>query len=154
MTEFEPFPKIPRLSRECVVTEKLDGTNASVWILDVDGAVAAPPEAKIVEVNGHDIAVVAGSRNRFITPEKDNAGFGRWVHENAEGLAIELGYGTHFGEWWGSGIQRGYGLSGGEKRFSLFNTSMWGGAELALCRVVPVLYEGIFDTEMVWEVMN
>ena len=30
--EFVEFPKIPRVSRECIITEKIDGTNASVWI--------------------------------------------------------------------------------------------------------------------------
>ncbi len=32
---FVPFGKIPRLMRDCVITEKIDGTNASV---DVDEA--------------------------------------------------------------------------------------------------------------------
>ncbi len=32
---------------------------------------------------------------------------------------------TYFGEWWGSGVQRGYGLQKGDKRFSLFNVSRW-----------------------------
>ena len=30
MEEFVGFPKIPRLTRDCVITEKLDGTNASI----------------------------------------------------------------------------------------------------------------------------
>jgi len=30
--EFVSFPKIARLSRECVITEKIDGTNASIYI--------------------------------------------------------------------------------------------------------------------------
>ncbi len=30
--EFNEFPKIARLSREIVITEKLDGTNASIFI--------------------------------------------------------------------------------------------------------------------------
>jgi hypothetical protein len=30
--EFEEFPKIARLTRECVITEKIDGTNAQVVI--------------------------------------------------------------------------------------------------------------------------
>ena len=30
--EFAPFPKIPRSSGGCVITEKLDGTNASVYV--------------------------------------------------------------------------------------------------------------------------
>jgi hypothetical protein len=29
---FQDFGKIPRLTRQCVVTEKLDGTNAQVFI--------------------------------------------------------------------------------------------------------------------------
>ena len=32
MMEFSPFPKIARLSREIVITEKLDGTNASIFL--------------------------------------------------------------------------------------------------------------------------
>lgn len=59
-----------------------------------------------------------------------------------------LGPGRHYGEWWGSGIQRGYGLPKGEKRFSLFNTTRWSedAARPACCHVVPVLYTGKFST--------
>jgi len=32
--EFKEFPKIARLSRECIITEKIDGTNASILITD------------------------------------------------------------------------------------------------------------------------
>lgn len=32
--EFNGFPKIYRLSRECIITEKIDGTNASILITD------------------------------------------------------------------------------------------------------------------------
>ena len=154
MTTFEPFPKIPRLSRECVVTEKIDGTNASIWILDAPGTIEDDviAAAKLVEVNGHAAAVVAGSRKRFITPGDDNFGFARWVHENAEELAVELGYGTHFGEWWGLGIQRKYDQE--EKRFSLFNTGVWKPEALRLCDVVPVLYEGLFDTGVISMVLE
>ena len=38
--EFESFPSISRLSRQCVVTEKIDGTNAQVFVGD-DGVVRA-----------------------------------------------------------------------------------------------------------------
>lgn len=31
--KFQPFNKIPRLSRGCIITEKIDGTNASVIII-------------------------------------------------------------------------------------------------------------------------
>ncbi len=147
MNEFLEFPKIARLSRECVVTEKIDGTNSSIFISE-------------------DGTFLTGSRTQWITPEKDNYGFSRWAHDHKEEL-LKLGIGHHFGEWWGSGCQRGYGLAKGEKRFSLFNTYRWSmfGTELksypclnptlpmktqqyapACCYVVPVLYEGIFDT--------
>ena len=129
MIEFQPFPKIARLSREVIVTEKIDGTNASIWI-------------------GEDGTMRAGSRSRWITPDDDNFGFARWVAENADDLR-QLGPGHHFGEWWGRGIQRGYGLA--ERRFSLFNTSRWSDDEVrpACCHVVPVLYRGAFDTNAV-----
>lgn len=121
--DFTPFPNIPRLSRQIIVTEKIDGTNAQVFI----------PE---------DGRVLAGSRTRWITPEDDNHGFARWVKEHEDELR-QLGPGAHFGEWWGCGIQRKYGLS--EKRFSLFNVSRWSQERPACCHVVPVLYGGPFD---------
>jgi hypothetical protein len=143
--EFKAFPKIPRLSRECIITEKIDGTNACVHI------------AKSGEL-------FAGSRNRWLTVYQDNFGFARWVEGNKMEL-LKLGPGTHYGEWWGSGIQRGYGLK--EKRFSLFNVTRWClyGHEpnvipskdpkspekrqdvLPECvGLVPVLYRGVFCT--------
>lgn len=129
--EFKSFPKIPRLSRECIITEKIDGTNASIYI-------------------GEDGEFLVGSRKRWITTENDNHGFAKWAHEHKEEL-MRLGPGHHFGEWWGSGIQRGYGLQKGEKRFSLFNTSRWGENpdRPNCCNVVPVLYQGLFSTNTV-----
>ena len=122
---FEPFPKMPRLSRECIVTEKIDGTNAQIFI-------------------GEDGTFLAGSRNRWISPTDDNYGFARWAEANREQL-LQLGPGRHFGEWWGQGIQRGYGLQ--EKRFSLFNVSRWNVGNIPECvSVVPTLYVGAFDT--------
>jgi hypothetical protein len=123
--EFLPFPSISRLSREIVVTEKIDGTNAQILVTETG-------------------EVLAGSRTRWITPEDDNFGFARWVYENRGVLLEELGVGQHYGEWWGAGIQRRYGLK--EKRFSLFNVTRWADAPRTLCHVVPVLYRGPFDT--------
>lgn len=124
MTDFLEFQKIPRYSREMIVTEKIDGTNAQVLVSE-------------------DGTVLAGSRSRFITPENDNFGFAAWVRDHADELR-GLGPGRHFGEWWGSGIQRGYGLK--EKRFSLFNVSRWENPNVrpACCGCVPVLYQGPF----------
>ena len=128
--EFRPFPKIARLSKDCTICEKIDGTNGSVWI-------------------GEDGEIRAGSRNRFITPENDNHGFALWVKQNAEELK-KLGPGVHFGEWWGVKIQRGYDLH--ERRFSLFKAPKLNlpNTELPSCvSIVPVLYTGTFDTAAV-----
>lgn len=133
--EFVEFPKIPRLFRTCVITEKIDGTNGCI---------------KITE----DGRMYVGSRTRWITTQNDNMGFAVWAYSHMEDL-LTLGVGTHYGEWWGQKIQRGYDLK--EKRFSLFNTSRWSDAGYddqngvhhsrpSCCHVVPVLYEGMFDT--------
>jgi hypothetical protein len=60
-----------------------------------------------------------------------------------------LGPGRHFGEWWGQGIQRNYGLK--EKRFSLFNVARWEDDAMRpfCCSVVPTLYRGDFDTNTI-----
>lgn len=127
--EFKSFAKIARLSRDIIVTEKIDGTNASVYI-------------------GENGEFLTGSRTQWITPDKDNYGFSRWAHENKNEL-MKLGTGHHFGEWWGQGIQRKYDMK--EKVFSLFNVSKWSDDAIrpACCRVVPVLYIGMFDTMMI-----
>jgi len=130
LPEFQPFAKIPRLSREIIVTEKIDGSNAQIFIQE-------------------DGTFLAGSRNRWLTPESDNFGFCKWALENKEEL-LKLGPGRHFGEWYGNGIQRGYGLK--EKRFALFNVRRWetaGEILPACCSVVPVLYRGIFSEDTI-----
>ncbi len=135
--EFVPFEKIARLSRDVVVTEKIDGTNAQVHV-------TAAGE------------ILAGSRTRWITPQDDNFGFAKWVEAHREEL-LALGPGSHFGEWWGQGIQRRYGLT--EKRFSLFNVGRWGpggkdeAARPACCHVVPVLGRGVLCTETIKSVL-
>lgn len=145
LTEFAPFPKIPRWSRDIIVTEKIDGTNACV----------------VIDETPESITVRSQSRSRFITPGADNYGFAVWVLEHAQEL-LALGPGRHFGEWWGRGINRGYGQT--ERHFSLFNVSRWNEAVFntlesskfrkpgeavptfspppACCRVVPVLDYG------------
>lgn len=123
---FVGFPKMSRWSRDIIVTEKIDGTNAQIYISE-----------DLEEVR-------AGSRTRWLTLDFDNFGFASWVEENKEELR-KLGPGHHFGEWWGRGIQRGYGLT--ERRFSLFNTTRWleNPDKPVVCHVVPVLYEGPMD---------
>lgn len=129
MEDFVPFPKMARLSREVIITEKIDGTNAQVFISE-------------------DGTVQAGSRKRWITPENDNFGFAAWVKENEDHLR-QLGPGRHFGEWWGCGIQRKYGMD--RKVFSLFNVSRWADAldRPSCCDVVPTICRGIFDQSLV-----
>ena len=132
--DFQKFPKIPRLMRDCVITEKIDGANGIVWVdsTSVDGPL-----------------ILAGSRNRWLTVEQDSFGFARWVDENAEDLITNLGDGYHFGEWWGQGIQRRYNMC--TKEFSLFNVHRWGAKEdrPLCCGVVPVLHDGVFTTDVV-----
>lgn len=132
--EFEAFPKLARLSRNCIITEKIDGANAQI-IITTDGEMAC------------------GSRTRLITPKDDNFGFARWAYERKEELVAKLGPGRHFGEWWGCGIQRGYGLK--EKRFSLFNAKRWEMEDLPEgVYTVPILFEGLFDTLAVDNCIN
>jgi hypothetical protein len=146
-SEFKEFPKIFRVSRPCIITEKIDGTNSQVCITE-------------------DGQFMTGSRSRYITPENDNHGFSRWAHDHREEL-MYLGVGRHYGEWWGCGIQRGYGLK--EKRWSLFNVQRWcprGRIPKKIeqadpriekyqdmlpscCGLVPILYEGLFDTKAI-----
>lgn len=121
--DFEPWAKIPRFSNLYMqVTEKLDGTNAQIAI-SPDGTIRA------------------GSRTRWITPEDDNYGFAGWVKAHHDEL-LKLGHGRHYGEWWGVGIGRGYGLY--ERRFSLFNPDRYAkNPNLPACvSTVPVLYRG------------
>lgn len=150
---FVPFPKMARLSRPCTISEKLDGTNASITITE-------------------DGRMLVGSHTRWITPTNDNYGFAKWVEAHRDEL-FTLPVGTHFGEWWGAGIQRGYG--GHPKTFSLFNTYRFCLAMFApklltvtttnagatyqhqlpvCCSLVPVLEEGPFETSLVQRVVD
>lgn len=143
MPEFVSFGKIARLNRDIVITEKIDGTNAAI------GIKLHPPE---VDGGTGFYEVWAQSRTRIIVPGDDNFGFAAWVKKHEDRLINTLGEGLHFGEWWGVGIQREYGLT--ERRFSLFNTKRWfqdvdgaaalTDAQLNGCAIycVPVLYEG------------
>lgn len=146
MNDFEGFPKIPRYSRECIITEKIDGTNGQIFITEDD--------------------FLVGSRTRWLRADCDNFGFFAWANEHRAELIRGLGPGRHFGEWWGEGIQRSYALK--EKRFSLFNVSRWADDEdririaeafrtpgvpdmprPACCHVVPLLSIGEFGSPIV-----
>jgi RNA ligase len=118
--EFVKMAKIPRLNRECIITEKIDGTNGQIVITE-------------------EGQCLAGSRNRWIMPGKqtDNYGFAQWVEDNQEFLVATLGPGRHYGEWYGRGIARHYDLE--ERRFSLFHTREIPENDIGL-ETVPVLY--------------
>ena len=154
MSEFVAFNKIGRWSREIIVTEKIDGTNGCICI-DETGTV-----------------MQVGSRTRWLSEHEDNYGFYKWAMANRDEL-LTLGPGRHFGEYWGQGIQRNYGLK--EKRFSLFNVSRWclhgQTPEVIPCGdprqpvkfqqvlpscvgLVPVLYKGMMSETRIMEAMR
>lgn len=66
----------------CYIFPKLDGTNASVWL-------------------GPDGEVQAGSRNRSLSEEKDNAGFCSWAKSDPKIRSYLKDHPTHrlYGEW-------------------------------------------------------
>jgi hypothetical protein len=139
---FEPFPKIGRLSKPAIVTEKIDGTNGQIHIVTGEDFNDLPALASVQEPDGRWTNMYAGSRNRYLDTSSsgDNFGFAKWVQEHAEEL-FKLGEGRHYGEWWGPGIgPRGYPVS--DRRFSLFNSARWGSHNPntpACCLVVPVI---------------
>jgi hypothetical protein len=80
---------------------KLHGTNAAVQV-HLDGT------------------IVCQSRENIITPEKDNAGFARFVMSNAEQWMQAKGF-IVYGEWIGPGIQKGVAVSEIPKKvFAIF----------------------------------
>lgn len=172
MSKFVEFKKIPRLSREMIISEKIDGTNGQIYIVKEDELTSLDDYFFIEEyclARKDDILIFAGSRNRWLKvgKESDNYGFASWVTEHAVELIVGLGQGRHFGEYMGKGIQVGYGLD--HKRFYLFNTSKWAKRKDGVylndlrektnnpkleycpecCEVVPTLYVGDFDTAVI-----
>lgn len=128
---FKSFPDIKKLGNAALyITQKIHGSNAQILIYQTEDG---------------SLDLLTGSRTRWITPENDNFGFSRHVHENKQEFIEKLGVGTHFGEWAGPGINSGEGLS--EKTFVLFDHWKFS-VERQLppkTVVVPVLYEGPFD---------
>lgn len=97
-------------------TVKLHGTNAGVSYNRVDG-------------------IWAQSRERIITPEKDNAGFASYVHTHREDFKLmfeqqwadyfDNGYTiTVFGEWCGQGVQKCVAISELPKTFFVFGAKV------------------------------
>lgn len=172
---FQPWPKIHRLYRDVLITEKIDGTNACVCVVPLDevldrsyertetyrrpsdGTLVGGDESSHPGIVVGDHVVFAQSRKKVISPGADNYGFAWFVRDNARELAASLGEGRHFGEWYGKGIQSGYGAT--EKRFALFNVARW--AEVAALgalpwgvTTVPLLYEGVFTDTCVQSALS
>lgn len=158
--EFESWGKTPRWANETMtITEKIDGTNACIVILPFEqgyGENIERGEAILVRdpVREDDVVFATQSRKKFIWPGKqsDNAGFAAWAWENAVDIVGDLGYGKHYGEWWGRSIQRGYDQD--TKRFSLFNPWRYSEDGDRLFTVegmgtVPILYSGAASEEAV-----
>ena len=103
--EFNGYPKTKRLDDATfVISEKIDGSNG------------------VIHVDPYTKAVTAGSRSKWLGDDGskswDNHGFGEWVKENTSELQ-KLPAGIHYGEWYGRGINRNYGLK--ERKFMLFD---------------------------------
>jgi hypothetical protein len=49
-TEFVPFPKIKRLFRDVIVTEKLDGTNGQIYIHDDFKTMQVASRGRYIEI--------------------------------------------------------------------------------------------------------
>ena len=131
---FTPYAKTPRLGTKPMhITEKLDGTNASVNV--VDGRI-----------------VCIASKKRVISPGKqtDNYSFARWVHHHADQI-VQLGDGYHAGEWVGPGIQGNrYKLN--ERKWFIFNTLRPADSLPECVNQVPLLCIHAFDTAKIKEV--
>ena len=168
--EFQAWPKTPRLFRDIVITEKVDGTNSAIIISEPMPKDEPADENALytIERDGLYYDVAAQSRKRLITPGKttDNFGFAKFVQENAEKLFDLLGPGRHFGEWWGHGIQGRYNdnaIGGKNMRgFALFNVEKhdglyeWfhGGDFDVLVEAMPVLYRGPFSEGAIRDILN
>jgi hypothetical protein len=148
--EFQKFDKIPRFRRDIIITEKIDGTNACILVVEKslieDWQISLWP---FINTDG-DCMLLAGSRKRWLdhTKQGDNYGFRKWVGANRDELAT-LGPGRHYGEWWGLGIQRRYNMD--HKVFSLFNTARWGSHNLrpSCTSVVPVICSGAMSGDTI-----
>jgi hypothetical protein len=121
-----------------IVKEKLDGTNATIYITET-------------------AQVFAGSKNKWITPDEDNHGFAKWVKAH-EGELLSLGPGMFRGEWLGAGINGNrYGLK--DKQFFLFDHRFFANPAVAATKpdcvsVVPILHVGAFDIAKVNEIVT
>ena len=136
---FHHFEKIPRWTKGAAISEKIDGTNAQIHIFrpwEEENPDAFDIEMAIDVQASTGYVMLAGSRNRYITPEDDNMGFAVWCKDNAAEL-WKLGPGRHYGEWFGEGIQKNP-LNVEGKRLAMFNPR-WADQGPDCVEVVPQL---------------
>ena len=122
MSSLNAYPKYPKTHRleniNCIISEKVDGTNGLIH--------------GIYDSKTESFKVKFGSRTRYLNPEVkdgDNFGFASFYlpykklfkklfnslrEEHSDLCDIKI-----YGEWFGKGIQRGYGLE--NKYFMPFN---------------------------------
>lgn len=119
------------------ITQKIHGSNAQVHVYEQEG----------------ELKLCAGSRNRWICPDDDNFGFARFVYDHVQEF-LDLGIGTHYGEWAGPGINSGEGLK--ERTFFLFSHPDRYSDKILPPNVefVPELYKGPVDQSKINEVMD
>lgn len=113
-TEIESFHNIRKYTKSH--PEILNGNNVVHYIpkVKLHGTNAA------VQVH-NDGTVVAQSRTSLLVDGNDNAGFAKWVESNkSEWLKCKRNF-VYFGEWFGTGIQKGVACSEiGKKAFAIF----------------------------------
>ena len=157
---YPSFSSIERLENiYCIISEKIDGTNGLIEI-----------QNKANNSNTGSMIVKFGSRNRYISFSDDNAGFAnffRHYEKKFKNMAKEIIASSYnedsqtdeiptenyplriYGEWFGKGIQRGYGLK--DKFFMPFSTFY---AEKLIEYQVPnivkpnIMYTGKFSQEI------
>ncbi|KAB8035887.1 hypothetical protein GCL60_16790 [Silvanigrella paludirubra] len=138
--DFKKFNKINALYKaKMTITQKLHGTNALIYIY-FDGMTG-------------NLDLICGSRTRWITPQDDNYGFAKFIHENKEEFIDKLGEGYHYGEWVGFGINSGEGLD--NRNLILFDWQKFHNKPLPeRTNTIPVLYHGEINFNIINEKME
>jgi len=120
------------------ITQKIHGTNAHILIFRKEDG---------------ELDLICGSRTKYIYPHDDNFNFAGFVNSNKAEFIEKLGEGRHDGEWAGTGINSGEGLTG--RFFVLFNHRRYDPENLPTRTViVPVLYTGPISTVAVYIAME
>ena len=79
MAEFIGFPKIARLSREIVITEKIDGTNGCIFIGGEDGEFLECSKPELMEYCIKQIIYLSKDREKLSRLVNNFRGFIRYA---------------------------------------------------------------------------